>query len=72
METFCFVLFFAVVVFFVNGYVVSGAHFTLEDNIDCNTCPLLGVPRVGPQSFIVGGFLCNSKKMVWRMRACRI
>ena len=46
--------------------VVSGAHFTFGDDIDCNTCPHLGVPRVESHLFTVGGFLGNSKGMAWK------
>ena len=45
---------------------VSGAHFTFGDDIDCNTCPRPGVPRVESHLFTVGGFLGNSKGMAWK------
>ena len=46
--------------------VVSGAHFTFGDDIDCNSCPHPGVQRVESHLFTVGGFLGNSKGMAWK------
>ena len=39
-------------------------HF--GDDIDCNTCPHPGVPRVESHLFTVGGILGNSKGMAWK------
>ena len=52
--------------------VVSGAHFTPADKIECNTCPLLGTAKSRTHQFAMGGFLGYSKGMVLRMRACKI
>ena len=38
----------------------------IGDDIDCNTCPHPGVPRVESHLFTVGGFLGNSKGMAWK------
>ena len=44
----------------------------IGDDIDCNTCPHPGVPRVESHLFTVGGFLGNSRGWPGRLRAFRI
>ena len=41
----------------------------IGDDIDCNTCPHPGVPRVEFHLFTVGGFLSNSKGMAWKIES---
>ena len=35
--------------------LVSGAHITLADDIDCNTCPLLWTAKNTTHQFAMGG-----------------
>ena len=51
--------------------VVSGAHFT-QGTISIVILVSSGRAKSRTHQFAVGGFLGNSKGMVWRMRTCRI